>query len=383
MNLVIKLLLGIVSGVLLGFVLPSPLVRVLITFQYFFGELIGFAIPFIILFYITHGIAGLGHKSGRIVGVTVALTYVSTFLAAVMAASAGLTILPKIAHPVAMSSATQALTPYFTVTITPIMSVITALITAFLFGIGISKTHSHTLEHGALEGKHIMDGLLTHIIVPLLPLYVGCIFAGLANDGNVAETLKTFVFVLVLAISLHWVWLLVLYGAAALATGRNPIVLLKNMLPAYMTALGTMSSTATIPVTLRSVRENKVSAPVADFGVPLCATIHISGSVITITTCSLAVMMITPGYTVPDLLGLIPFIAMLGLIMIAAPGIPGGGVMASLGLLTSMLGFNETAVGLMIALYVAQDSFGTAANVTGDGAILAIVDKWMGRHLSL
>lgn len=381
MNLVIKLILGIASGIVLGFVLPTPLVRVLITFKDLFGELIGFAIPFIILLYITHGIAGLGHKSGRIVGVTVALTYVSTFMAALMAATVGLSILPSIAHQVVMGGASEALKPYFVISIDPIMSVMTALMTAFLFGIGISKTHSHTLEHAALEGKHIMDGLLSHIIVPFLPIYVGCIFAGLANDGSVSETLKTFVFVLALAITLHWVWLCVLYAIAGIVTGRNPFILLKNMLPAYMTALGTMSSTATIPVTLRSVRENKISAPVADFGVPLCATIHICGSVITITTCSIAVMMITPGYVAPDLMGLIPFICMLGLIMIAAPGIPGGGVMASLGLLTSMLAFNETAIGLMIALYVAQDSFGTAANVTGDGAILAIVDKWVGKHV--
>lgn len=380
MNLVIKLILGILSGIVLGFVLPAPLIRVLITIKELFGAFIGFAIPFIILLYITHGIAGLGHKSGRIVGTTVSLTYVSTFFAALLAAIVGLHILPSIAHQVAISASAAALTPYFTLTIDPIMSVITALMTAFLFGIGISKTHSHTLEHAALEGKHIMDGLLSHIIVPFLPFYVGCIFAGLANDGAVSETLKTFAFVLALAITLHWVWLLILYGIAGLVTGRNPFTLLKNMLPAYMAAIGTMSSTATIPVTLRSVRENKISAAVADFGVPLCATIHICGSVITITTCSIAVMMITPGYVAPTLIGLIPFICMLGLIMIAAPGIPGGGVMASLGLLTSMLGFNETALGLMIALYVAQDSFGTAANVTGDGAILAIVDKWMGHH---
>jgi len=242
-----------------------------------------------------------------------------------------------------------------------------------------AKAHSHTLEKAAHEGKQIMDMLLGKIIVPFLPYYVACIFAQMAAGGTVFETLKTFVFVLGLSISIHWLWLFTQYGLAGVITHRNPLKLLKNMLPAYVTAAGTMSSTATIPVTLRSVKSNNVSHRVADFGVPLCATIHISGSVITITTCAIAVMLLSSNLPAPTLAEMLPFIFMLGFIMIAAPGIPGGGVMASLGLLTTMLGFDETAVGLMIALYVAQDSLGTAANVTGDGAILQIIDKWLKR----
>jgi Na+/H+-dicarboxylate symporter len=259
------------------------------------------------------------------------------------------------------------------------MSVVTALAMAFIFGIGIGKSHAITLDKITFEGKQIMDLLLSSIIIPLLPIYIACIFASMAAQGTVFETIKTFVFVLGLALCVHWLWLLVLYAIAGLVAHRNPFVLIKNMLPAYLTAAGTMSSTATIPMTLRSVKNNQVSNPVADFGVPLCATIHISGSVITITTCSLAVMMLSPQLTLPAFPQMLQFVLMLGLIMIAAPGIPGGGVMASLGILASMLGFDEAALGLMIALYIAQDSLGTAANVTGDGAILVMIDKWMKR----
>lgn len=379
MKLVLRLLLGIVLGTLMGLYLPTSMVRVLTTVQDLFGNFIGFVIPFIILLYITHGIAGLGHKSGRILGLTVGLTYVSTIGAGLLAYLIGLEIVPLFTQKAVVSTAHAELLPYFDFNIPPVMSVVTALLMAFIFGIGIGKSHANTLDKLTFEGKQIMDLLLSSIIIPLLPIYIACIFANMAAQGTVFETIKTFVFVLGLALSLHWIWLIILYALAGTISHRNPLSLIKNMLPAYFTAAGTMSSTATIPVTLRSVKNNRVSNPVADFGVPLCATIHISGSVITITTCSLAVMMLSPNLSLPAFPQMLQFILMLGLIMIAAPGIPGGGVMASLGILASMLGFDEAALGLMIALYIAQDSLGTAANVTGDGAILQIVDRWMRR----
>ncbi len=379
MKLVLRLLLGIVLGTLIGLYFPTSMVRVLLTVQELFGNFIGFAIPFIILLYITHGIAGLGHKSGRILGITVGLTYASTIGAGLVAYGIGSQIVPLFTHKVMAVSTNAELLPYFTLSIPPLMSVVTALAMAFIFGIGIGKSHAITLDKITFEGKQIMDLLLSSIIIPLLPIYIACIFASMAAQGTVFETIKTFVFVLGLALCVHWLWLLVLYAIAGLVAHRNPFVLIKNMLPAYLTAAGTMSSTATIPMTLRSVKNNQVSNPVADFGVPLCATIHISGSVITITTCSLAVMMLSPQLTLPAFPQMLQFVLMLGLIMIAAPGIPGGGVMASLGILASMLGFDEAALGLMIALYIAQDSLGTAANVTGDGAILVMIDKWMKR----
>lgn len=377
MKLVLKLILGIVLGTLMGLFLPAQFVRALITVKALFSSFLTFVIPFIILLYIAHGIAGLGHKTGRILGATVGITYLSTICAGMLAVIMGRVFIPLFTSALAKAPAEGVdLSPLLNLDIEPVMSVMTALVTAFVFGVGISKTHSNTLEQALNEGKNIMDALLNKVIVPFLPYYVGCIFADIASNGTVFTTLKSFVFVLGLAISLHWIWLGVLYVLAGMISGRNPFVMLKNMLPAYFTAAGTMSSTATIPVTLRSVKNNGIHSDVAEFGVPLCATIHISGSVITITTCAIAVMLLSPEVPLPSFHDMLPFIFMLGVIMVAAPGVPGGGIMASLGLLTTMLGFNETAIGLMIALYIAQDSLGTAANVTGDGAILAVIDEW-------
>lgn len=252
----------------------------------------------------------------------------------------------------------------------------TALVLAFVFGIGMAKTNSKTLMALFDEGKEIIDKVISKIIIPFLPFYIAGIFAELAAEGTVFETLKVFGVVLLVAVAAHWVWLLVQYSVAGSITKRNPFVLIKNMLPAYFTALGTMSSAATIPVTLKSVKNNNVKEGVANFGVPLCATIHLSGSVITIVMCAVAVMLMDSGLAVPTLATMLPVIIMLGIIMVAAPGVPGGAIMAAIGILSTMLNFPDAAIGLMIALYMAQDSFGTATNVTGDGAINVVIDKY-------
>lgn len=267
--------------------------------------------------------------------------------------------------------------PFFEFTIDPITGVMTALVAAFVFGIGITRLNSPTLKSFFDEGKEIIERMIWKIIIPVLPFYIGSIFAELAADGTVLDTLKAFGLVLVLAVVVHWVWLTILFTVAGIFTGRNPFSALKTMLPAYFTGLGTMSSAATIPVTVRQSKENDVSDGIADSAVPLSATIHLSGSTITIVLCSVAVMVISNGLSMPSFGMMLPFILMVGIVMIAAPGVPGGAVMAALGLLSTMLGFDETALGLMIGLYMAQDSFGTAANVTGDGAIALIVDKVM------
>jgi Na+/H+-dicarboxylate symporter len=213
------------------------------------------------------------------------------------------------------------------------------------------------------------------VIIPLLPLYIAGVFAQMAAAGTVFVTLKTFGIVLILAILLHWAWIITLFVIAGIKAGKSPFTLIRNMLPAYFTALGTMSSAATIPVSLQTTKNNGVKDEVANFSVPLCATIHLSGSTITIVSCAVAVIMMKSNLEIPSLLTMIPFILTLGVVMLAAPGVPGGAVMSAVGLLGSMLGFGEGAIALMIALYMAQDSFGTACNVTGDGAIAVLVDK--------
>jgi Na+/H+-dicarboxylate symporter len=257
----------------------------------------------------------------------------------------------------------------------PVMSVMSALALAFIFGLGIASTQATSLKQLSDQGRDIIQLLLTKIIIPFLPLYIAGVFAQMAAAGTVFVTLQTFGIVLVLAIVLHWVWICSLFVIAGIKAGKSPFGLIKNMLPAYFTALGTMSSAATIPVALQATKNNGVKEDVANFTVPLCATVHLSGSTITIVSCAVAVIMMKSNLEIPSLFTMLPFILTLGVVMLAAPGVPGGAVMSAVGLLGSMLGFGEGAIALMIALYMAQDSFGTACNVTGDGAIAVLVDK--------
>ncbi len=379
MKLILRLLAGILIGALVGALAPEPVVRALVTLKVILGSLIGFLIPFIILFFIASGISGLGKSSGRLLATAVGLAYTSTILAGLLAFSIGMVAMPFLQAPAGTVPEETPLEPYFQVAIAPPMEVITALATAFLLGIGIAWTQSKTLKHGVDEFKGIVELTITAVILPILPFYVGSIFAELAAGEAVLLTVRMFVAVLAIVLLTQWTWLLIQFAFAGVVTGRNPLVLLKNMLPAYFTALGTMSSAATIPVTLRSVKNNCRRENLVDFAVPLCAAIHLSGSMITIVLCSLAVMTMNLGLELPALPQMLPAMLLLGLIMIAAPGVPGGAIMAALGVLTAVLGFSESAIGLMIALYMAQDGFGTATNVTGDGAINQVLDRLASR----
>ncbi len=377
MKLILKLIAGIVAGILLGFFAPDEIVRILLTVKSIGGQLIGFTIPLIILFYITSGIASLPKNSGNLLGKTVALSYGSTIIAGSLAFIVASSVITGIPSPdQATVDAGAKLTSFISLEIPPMFGVMTALATAFLFGLGISVTNSVRLKEIADDGRSIIDLLLSKVIIPLLPFYISGIFAEMAAEGTVFTTLKTFGVVLALAVFMHWVWITIQYTITGLALGLSPIKLIKNMLPAYFTAIGTMSSAATIPVTLRQTKNNGVDESIANFTIPLCATIHLSGSTITLVTCSTAVMALSQHIALPSLLEMLPFIMMLGITMIAAPGAPGGGVMAALGLMASMLGFGEAELALMIALYMAQDSFGTACNITGDGAISLWVNKF-------
>ena len=371
MGLILKLIIGIVLGIASGLYAPMPLIQLLVTFKGLFGELLFFTIPLLILFFITSGIAGLPKRSGRLLGQTLGGAYLSTILAGTLAFSAAVVLVPILTNTVSdvFDGTDSVISPFITMDIPPVMSIMSALVAAFIFGLGISATQATTLKSFFDQGRDVIEQLLSTVIIPLLPIYIAGVFAELATAGTVFATLKTFGMVLALSVALHWVWLLVLYTGIGLKIKRSPFSLIKAMLPAYVTALGTMSSAATIPVTLRSVQNNQVDPKVAGFTVPLCATTHLSGSTITIVSCAVAVMMLQEGLTVPSLIAMLPFILTLGVVMLAAPGVPGGAVMSAVGLLGSMLGFGETAIALMIALYMAQDSFGTACNVTGDGAI--------------
>lgn len=381
MTLILRLLAGIVIGVIIGLLAPGVgaiegLARVLVTFQSLFGQFINFTIPLIILFYIMSGVANLQQGSGRSLGTTIGFAYLSTIIAGSMAFFITSATIPNLMELSTMTSAeTASLKALVALEIPPIMGVMTALMMAFAFGMGISTTNATELKIVIEQARDIVELMLSKVLIPGLPFYIAGVFANMAYEGTVFSTLQTFGIVLMLAVAMHWLWLAVLFFISGSATGRNPITMIKTMLPAYFTAIGTMSSAATIPVTVHQAKALNIDDNVVDFCVPLCATIHLSGSAITLTTCATAIMLLTD-MTAPGFLTFLPFLMMLGVTLIAAPGAPGGAVMASLGLLSTMLGFGEAAIALMIALYMAQDSFGTACNVTGDGAITALVEKF-------
>jgi Na+/H+-dicarboxylate symporter len=377
MQLILKLVAGIVLGIMLGLYAPHWLTQILITVKALFGQLLFFTVPLLILFFISSGIAALPRNSGKLLSRTLAFAYLSTIAAGTLAFLVAAVVIPQLTPAAAELTGTEGinLTPYIELDIPPVFGVMTALALAFIFGLGITSTQATSLKQLCDQGRDIIQLLLSKVIIPLLPLYIAGVFAQMAAAGTVFTTLKTFGLVLILAIILHWVWIVTLFMLAGLKAGKSPFTLIRNMLPAYFTALGTMSSAATIPVALQATKSNGVKDEVVNFAVPLCATIHLSGSTITIVSCAVAVMMMNSQLEIPSLVTMIPFILTLGVVMLAAPGVPGGAVMSAVGLLGSMLGFGESAIALMIALYMAQDSFGTACNVTGDGAIALLVDK--------
>ena len=269
------------------------------------------------------------------------------------------------------------LTPYFEVAMPPLMDVMTALLLSFTIGLGLSYIEGTVLKDGFTDFKEIITMLIEVVIIPLLPLHIFGIFLNMTVSGQVAGIIAMFLKVILVIFVLHVLLLLIQFSLAGSVSHKNPLRLLRNMLPAYATALGTQSSAATIPVTLAQAIKNGVRQNIAIFVIPLCATIHLAGSTMKIVACAMAILFMS-GEPV-TLTAFAGFILMLGITMVAAPGVPGGAIMAALGLLQSMLGFNETLQALMIALYIAMDSFGTACNVTGDGALALLIDKWFGK----
>ena len=368
------------SGIAIGNIFPAPLVRVFVTFNSIFGEFLNFSIPLIILGLVTIAIADIGKGAGKMLLVTALIAYGATLFSGFLSFFTGASLFPALIEPgksLEEVSEAQGILPYFSVGIPPLMNVMTALILAFTLGLGLAALNSNALKNVARDFQDIIVKMISSVILPLLPLYIFGIFLNMTHSGQVFSILMVFIKIIGVIFVLHIFLLVFQYCIAALFVHHNPFKLLGRMLPAYFTALGTQSSAATIPVTLVQTKKNGVSADIAGFVIPLCATIHLSGSTLKIVACALA-LMIMQGmpYDFPLFAG---FIFMLGITMVAAPGVPGGAIMASLGILQSMLGFDESAQALMIALYIAMDSFGTACNVTGDGAIALIIDKLMGR----
>jgi len=375
-----KILIAIALGVGLGLIAPAWMVRTFLTFNGIFSQFLGFAIPLIIVGLVAPAISDIGKTAGKMLLITVGIAYGSTVFAGIVSYLTGATLFPgMIQSGAALQEVASAaeLAPFFTVTIPPLMNVMTALILAFTLGLGLAALDSHTLKEAIHDFEQVIIKTIKSAIIPLLPLYIFGIFLNMTYVGQVFSILTVFIKIIGIIFLIHIGILILQFAIAGGFAKKNPFKLLWTMMPAYFTALGTQSSAATIPVTLEQTRKNGVSEEVAGFAIPLCATIHMSGSTLKIVACALA-LMIMQG--MPYDFGMFfGFICMLGITMVAAPGVPGGAIMASLGLLQSMLGFDQEAQALMIALYIAMDSFGTACNVTGDGAIALIVDRIMGR----
>ena len=382
LGLLPRIIIAIALGIGLGLVVPDGVTRLFLTFNAIFSQFLGFVIPLIILALVAEAIGSIGHSAGKMLLFTVVIAYGSTVFSGYLAYFTGDAIFPHLIEPgkvEQLQSAGEALTPYFTVEMPPVMGVMTALVLAFILGLGIAHLESKALKHVIVDLKDIISGVIEKVIIPLLPLYIFGIFLEMASSGKVAGVLVVFIKIIGVIFALHILLLLLQFTIAGVITKKNPLRLLGNMLPAYFTALGTASSAATIPVTLAQAKKSGASDGVASFVVPLCATIHLSGSTLKIVSCALALILMQGGTY--DLGLFTHFILLLGVTMVAAPGVPGGAIMAALAILQSILGFTVEEQALMISLYITMDSFGTACNVTGDGAIALVVDKLLGHQV--
>lgn len=383
LGLLPKIIIAIAAGIGAGYIFPDWLARVFITFNGIFSAFLGFLIPLLIVGFVAPAIADLGRQAGKMLVVTAAIAYLMTFAVGMGSYATSATIFPHLIHPqeaVADTVAAQSAmpSPFFSIDVEPMFSVMTALVLAFLLGLGVAHTGGSSLRNGLEDFRNVIRICIDRIIIPCLPLYIFGIFLSMSISGEVGPVLVTFSKIIVIIFVLHILVLVLQYVIAWMFTGLNPFRSLRIMMPAYFTALGTQSSAATIPVTLAQTIKMGVNKDIAGFVIPLCATIHMSGSTLKIVSCAMALMIL---HGMPYSPGMFAgFIAMLAITIIAAPGVPGGAIMASLGLLTSMLGFSEADTALMIALYISMDSFGTACNITGDGAIAQIVGRIFNRE---
>lgn len=389
LGLLPRLIIAIILGILIGLAgqkinVLQILVRILITFNGLFGNFLNFVIPLIIMGFVVPGIADLGDSAGKTLAITAGIAYLSTVIFGSITYFVGSVILPNFIKVGAISfnpedNAGRVLKPFFESPMDPVFSVTTALIISFILGVGIAAVKADVLKRAVHEFSDIITKLISVVVIPLLPFHICGIFANMAFQGTVATVLSVFSKVFIMVIILHWLTITAQFSFSSSFSGGSPFTKIRTMIPAYMTAIGTQSSAATIPVTLNQTYKIGVNKGIADFVIPLCATIHLSGSTITLTSCAMSILMLN-GSDV-GFQHMFPFILMLGVTMVAAPGVPGGAVMAALGILQSMLGFTEPMTALIIALYVAQDSFGTACNITGDAAIACLVNKISGFKL--
>lgn len=379
-----RLITGIIAGMAIGSLgsafnmqdtlIFQGIVRLLTTFTSLFSTFLSFLIPLLIISFVAAGMAELGKKANKLFGVTLVFAYVSTLLAGFTAFFLGSIFLPGFITQITGSAMSGTdFKPFFTIEVKPICGVMTALVFSFVMGIGMANSKERTMLGFFKEMQSIIARILMKIVIPLIPVHVAGLFCNIAAKGELLATARIFVSLLLLIIILQYCYIFIQFLFASLVCRENQFKRLPNIFPAYFTALGTQSSASTIPVALDCARKNDVKNDIADFCIPLCATIHLAGDTICLVLGSMGIMLAC-GMN-PTFAMFAPFIFMLGVTMVAAPGVPGGGVMAALGLITSMLGFTEPMQQLIISLHFTQDSFGTATNVSGDQALALVVNK--------
>ncbi len=376
LGLLTQIIIAIILGIILGNYIPMWGARLFMTFNTIFSEFLSFAIPLIILGLVTIAIADIGQGAGKVLLITVLIAYGSTVFSGLLSYFTSDALFIHLISPDSnfdKISEKESISPFFKISIPPVISVMTALVLSFTLGLGLASIKGDKLKEVMRNFQDIIIKLIEVVILPLLPFYIFSIFFNISYSGQAFYIISVFIKIIGIIFILHIVLLLIQYIITGFIIKQNPFKLLWNMMPAYITALGTQSSAATIPVTLKQTQKNGVSEETSGFVIPLCATIHLSGSILKIVACAIALMIMQGQYY--DFSMMFGFILMLGITMVAAPGVPGGAIMAALGLLASMLNFDQSAQALMIALYITMDGFGTAGNITGDGAIALVVDK--------
>ena len=380
-SLPFQLLLGVIIGIVLGLISNEAVMNVIVTIKFVLGELINFCVPLIVIGFIAPSITKLGKNASRILGVAVLLAYVSSVLAALGSMAAGYGLIPHLSIVSEVDGLKELPEIVFQLEIPQIMSVMSALAFSILIGLAATWTKAETVIRLLDEFQQIVLMIVSKIVIPILPVFIALTFWSLAYEGTITKQLPVFLKVVLIVMVGHFIWMAVLYAVGGIYSGNNPWKVVKHYGPAYITAVGTMSSAATLAVALKCARKSEpvLRDDMVSFGIPLFANIHLCGSVLTEVFFVMTVSQILYG-KLPSVGTMILFCALLGVFAIGAPGVPGGTVMASLGLITGVLGFDATGTALMLTIFALQDSFGTACNVTGDGAMTMILTGYARRH---
>ena len=381
-----RLLLGVVAGIVVGLACAAGgtfgenAMQVVLTIKTLMGSIISFCVPLIVIGFIAPSITRLQSNASRMLGLALVLAYTSSVCAALMSMAAGYVIIPGLSIESAVDGLRELPGMLFTLNIDPVMSVMSALVFSVLIGLAATWTGAKTITKLLEEFQQVVLAIVTRVVIPILPFFIAGTFSGLAFEGSITKQLPIFLIVILIVLVGHYIWLAVLYGLAGLYSGSNPMEVIKHYGPAYITAVGTMSSAATLAVALNCARKSSVlRRDLTDFGIPLFANIHLCGSVLTEVFFVMTVSKVLYG-TLPSFGTMILFCLLLGVFAVGAPGVPGGTVMASLGLIISVLGFDQTGTGLMMTIFALQDSFGTACNVTGDGALTLMLTGYAKKH---